>query len=44
MELSNNKVHTMLTPISEMTSSFGPIENMIINIETKKKIIYVKIS
>ena len=44
MELSNNKVHTMPTPVSEMTSLSGPIENMKINIERKKKIIFVKIS
>ena len=44
VELSNNKVHRIPTPKREIVSSSGPIEKININIDTKKKIKFVKIS
>ena len=42
--LKDNNVHMIPTPMKEIVSLSGPIEKMNMKIDTKKKIILVKIS
>ena len=44
VELNSNNVQTTPTPIIEIVSLSGPIEKIKINIDIKKKMIFVKIS